>query len=88
MPSTVLTPDSDASAQAKVAFRHEINNLLFVIVGSAESALKRVQRGAQDADATLADLQRILQSAERVQQAVADFTRPDPSSESVSEATP
>ena len=71
---SVRSAQADTIAQAAAGLRHEINNPLFAIVGSAESALKRLNAGqaASEADLTpiVTSLERILRGADRIQHVV------------------
>lgn len=71
---SVRTAQVDTIAQAAAALRHEINNPLFAIVGSAESALKQLKAIQTAPDADLApivtSLERILRGADRIQHVV------------------
>ncbi len=70
----LLAARLDVVEQAAIALRHEINNPLFVISGSLESAIRQVSRleeqGMADLSGLKRNLDRILQAEERIEQAV------------------
>lgn len=70
----LLTARLDVVEQAAIALRHEINNPLFVISGSVESAIRQVSRlegqGTADLTGLKRNLDRIQQAEERIEQAV------------------
>jgi signal transduction histidine kinase len=70
----IRTAQSDLIAQAAAALRHEINNPLFAITGSAETAKRRlelltVNTGA-DVSGLLVCIDRIQRGANRIEQVV------------------
>ncbi len=71
---SVRAAQADTIAQAAAALRHEINNPLFAIVGSAESALKRLEsiKNTPQPDLTpiVSGCERILRGADRIQKVV------------------
>ena len=71
---SVRAAQADTIAQAAAALRHEINNPLFAIVGSAESALKRLEAIKNTPQPDLLPLvtgcERILRGADRIQKVV------------------
>ena len=71
---SVRAAQADTIAQAAAALRHEINNPLFAIVGSAESALKRLDaiKNTPQPDMTpiVTGFERILRGADRIQKIV------------------
>lgn len=71
---SVRAAQTDTIAQAAAALRHEINNPLFAIMGSAESALKRLEaiKNTPQPDLTpiVTSCERILRGADRIQQVV------------------
>ena len=64
--ASVRTAQTDIIAQAAAALRHEINNPLFAITGSAESIQRRL-RALQNSSATSADIAVLLAGVERIQ---------------------
>jgi signal transduction histidine kinase len=74
--ASVRTAQTDIIAQAAAALRHEINNPLFAITGSAESVLRRLRAmqtsPVPNADVTtlIAGVERIQRGSERIQQVV------------------
>ena len=71
---SVRVAQQNTIAQAAAALRHEINNPLFAIVGSAESAIKRLEamQSAPQPDVIpiITSFERILRGADRIQQVV------------------
>ncbi len=69
---------ADAIVQAVVTLRHEINNPLFAITGSAETALKRLRnlgaQGVPGAQEAIVSIERVLKGAERIQQVIQAFS--------------
>jgi signal transduction histidine kinase len=74
----IQTAKSDTIAQAAAALRHEINNPLFAITGSAEAAVRRLDNLAEQIPADLSGiygcLDRIQRGATRIQQVVRAIT--------------
>jgi signal transduction histidine kinase len=70
----LLTARADIVAQAGAALRHEINNPLFAIIGSADLARRRLeglgQQSGTDLTPIYGALDRILRGATRIQQVV------------------
>ncbi len=61
----------DVIAQAAAALRHEINNPLFAISGSAQSLARRLEAaGAENSDDVRGALRRILVGADRISEVV------------------
>ncbi len=66
---------SDTLAQAAATLRHEINNPLFVICGSAESALRKLRGSATvDPEVAAARIEPVLEAAERIRRVVSRFS--------------
>ena len=69
---------TDTIAQAAVTLRHEINNPLFAVSGTAESVLKRLRiaaaTGGSEAETLIPRMERILVGAERIRQVVNAFS--------------
>jgi signal transduction histidine kinase len=69
----------DTILQATATLRHEVNNPLFAITGSAERALKRItllqEKGVTEVATVMPDMVRVLKGAERIQQVINAFSR-------------
>lgn len=69
----------DTILQATATLRHEVNNPLFAITGSAESAVKLLKRESTDTNPNIITaiqrIERVLKAAERIQLVVEAFAR-------------
>jgi signal transduction histidine kinase len=69
----------DTILQATATLRHEINNPLFAIKGSAEGALRQLQRlnsqEVREIRTSIERVERVMRGAERIQQVVEAFAK-------------